>query len=804
MPDHVIKCLKCGGHFPFSCENDYTGNVVCPECGDEIPFCQCDVLALCPNCRTKLSVPSELLMSGDLECPTCHQAFEYHGSSNISTSGSETTIAYTVKERPQEPKQMLKEGSFIDNYRVEKLLGAGGMAEVYLATHVLLNRECALKVMKPGVYTDDPVLAKRFVREAQLALKINHPNIVQVFDAGCDKATGLLFIAMEYVEGTNLSAYSKDRKVPESMLMHVAEEIAKALQAMNEQGIVHRDIKPANIMLCKDNTIKLMDLGIAKSSQPEGAAKEMTLTMEQSVLGTPAYASPEQCRAAHTADIRSDIYCLGASLYHIASGHAPYGGTTAVEILLKVLESTPEPLSTIRPDLSPFMISLVERMMEKEPEKRPQTPEELIEMLRQNDGEFAYKKPFPKKAMAIAAGIVVLLIAAIAAGFVMTRRPAPENPPPAATTIQPKQEEKQVAETPKQEEMPVEEKKQIEDTPQQAETTPAKAPEAQPEPLVQPPPVEQPPKTPSGNKPTAQQNPPQPPLQPQGGRPQRQPRPSSSPAIAKRPTIPSRLYTPSNALQEEMQFFILAQEIRQMRVDKKGFSGIKKAMKDIRSSDKYTNRNVQDFIAFLNSLVASLDKLNDEFCAHKKQLRTQKYNIGSRFYEIEVISKDTGVRLKELTQDKRRSLSWNEFYSFENCQLLMMWCKISTDIRKAGKANSSQYHPLMAALYFAYPSLRDSGILSAYGMPDEFSFSVLFPPKVVTSNFKKLETLPTVEKDSVLPKIVGHYARLAQAAKSNDYPQIKALCEKLTTDFRLKLSDSDIKNLQELETLVKE
>ena len=275
---------------------------------------------------------------------------------------------------------MFEEGTIIGNYRIEHLLGAG-MAEVYLATHVLLNRKCALKIMKRDVYSENPVWAKRFVREAQLVLKINHPNVVKVFDAGCDKGTGLPFIAMEFVEGTNLADFSRKYVVPESMLLHIAQETVKALKAINDVGIVHRDIKPANIMICKDGTIKLMDLGIAKISHQEGAKTDTTLTTEQAFLGTPAYASPEQCRSVHNVDIRSDIYSLGASLYYIAAGRAPYDGTTSIEILCKVLESTPKPLASIRFDLSQFTISLIEQMMEKNPEKRPQTPDALIALI---------------------------------------------------------------------------------------------------------------------------------------------------------------------------------------------------------------------------------------------------------------------------------------------------------------------------------------------------------------------------------------------------------------------------------------
>ena len=268
----------------------------------------------------------------------------------------------------------------IGNYRIECVLGSGGMADVYLATHTLLNKKFAIKVMKPELGVRDPMMAKRFVREAQLAQKVDHPNIVKVYDVGNDPTTGLLFIVMEYVEGQTLFDYSQGKHLPSQRIREIAYEMTKALVELHRMGIVHRDIKPSNIMLCSDGSIKLMDLGIAKAMH-NGNEGELTLTVDQAVLGTPAFCSPEQCRDAKSVDIRSDIYCLGTSLYAIATGKVPYDGTTAVEIILKVLEEKPTPLAEIRPDLDADLIHLIEHMMEKSPDKRPQTPQDLLLML---------------------------------------------------------------------------------------------------------------------------------------------------------------------------------------------------------------------------------------------------------------------------------------------------------------------------------------------------------------------------------------------------------------------------------------
>ena len=268
----------------------------------------------------------------------------------------------------------------IGNYKVERLLGTGGMGDVYLATQLHTKGKYAIKVMKAGLGGDDSIAAKRFVREAQLAQNIDHPNIVRVLDVGKDAGTGAIYIVMEYVEGVNMAEYSREKKVSPKLVREIACEMTKALSALHEHGIVHRDIKPSNIMLCNNGSIKLMDLGIAKSTSL-GGGEEATLTMDKSVLGTPAYSSPEQCRDARTVDIRSDIYCLGASLYAIAAGHAPYEAPTEMEVLMKVAKEKPKPLSKIRPDLDADMLSLIDWMMEKSPDERPQTPDEVMKAL---------------------------------------------------------------------------------------------------------------------------------------------------------------------------------------------------------------------------------------------------------------------------------------------------------------------------------------------------------------------------------------------------------------------------------------
>jgi len=377
MFSHVLECPKCKNRFGFDSETGLPERISCPRCGESLPYSDFSALVLCPECRTKLKIPCDLLSDPDLACPQCGKPLRLgtgEWDPGTDSSGEELSSRFPVSRR------MLQDGEFIDKYRIISLLGRGGMAEVYLGEHLLLHQKCALKLMRGGLGEKDPVYVKRFVREARLAHSIDHPNIVKVYDVGSDFKTCYLFIAMEYVEGRTLSDIVRERPMSEDELWKILYSMADALSALDRLHVVHRDIKPSNIMQrAGDGVYKLMDLGIAKSSG--GIDGEVTLTMEQATIGTPSYASPEQCQSSHDTDIRSDIYCLGATMYHLASGKVPFDGGTPVEIILKVMREEPEPLETLRPDLSPRFIGLVRKMMQKDPADRPQTPAELLEYI---------------------------------------------------------------------------------------------------------------------------------------------------------------------------------------------------------------------------------------------------------------------------------------------------------------------------------------------------------------------------------------------------------------------------------------
>ena len=273
----------------------------------------------------------------------------------------------------------LEPGEMIDKYCVERCLGTGGMGAVYLVRHTQLKTMRALKLLHPDIEAEDPEYRERFIREAQFAARIQHPNIVAVMDVETKSMSGFSYIVMEYVEGHSISQLLKNGPLSETQAVFIIRETAKALAYAAESGIVHRDIKPANIMITNDGHVKLADLGIAKCSDPTGGSN--TLTVAGTMIGTPAYASPEQCRDARSVDTRADIYSLGATLYEMLTGEAPFSGTNAFDIMAKVVRANPVPILQLKPESTPELAALVEKMMQKKPENRPQTMLDLLEEL---------------------------------------------------------------------------------------------------------------------------------------------------------------------------------------------------------------------------------------------------------------------------------------------------------------------------------------------------------------------------------------------------------------------------------------
>ena len=386
----ILDCPVCNHRFRCDHTGSIPEQITCPNCGQKAAAEEFSAIVLCPECRKKIKIPLELLNNPDTCCPCCDAHLH---TKNLLEEADDYGSTLVFQGQNKQQSWRLKQGDVFDKYKIVRQLGKGGMAEVYLAEHILLKQKCAIKLMQKGLETEDPIFAKRFIREAKLTHSFNHPNIVRVFDAGSDFKTGYLFLAMEYVEGESLSELAKHKTFSEDELLDIISSMAQALQALHEAGVVHRDIKPSNIMKTPEGIYKLMDLGIAKmdSGTMEG---ELTLTMEQTSIGTPGYASPEQCHSAHNTDIRSDIYCLGATIYHLASGVIPFDGNTPMEIVLKVLQQEPEPLKKHRPDLSLKTLLLIEKMMKKNPAERPASPEQLLEEIYSKEHFFTFLRVY--------------------------------------------------------------------------------------------------------------------------------------------------------------------------------------------------------------------------------------------------------------------------------------------------------------------------------------------------------------------------------------------------------------------------
>ncbi len=271
---------------------------------------------------------------------------------------------------------MIEERIFNNRYRLDRKLGEGGMAVVYCGTDILLRRRVAIKVLREQ-YAADGEFVRRFYQEAESAAKLSHPNIVNTFDVGHEGET--YFIVMELVDGPTLAEIiAADGCLPEPVAIDYAAQIASGLAYAHRQGILHRDIKPANILVTKDDVVKLSDFGIARAVSQQ----TMALTRPGLVMGSVYYISPEQAQE-HELHETSDLYSMGIVLYQMLTGKLPYTGESAVTVALKHI-GDPVPVIDVQSSgISPALAAIVNRLLQKNPQRRFQSASELATALRE-------------------------------------------------------------------------------------------------------------------------------------------------------------------------------------------------------------------------------------------------------------------------------------------------------------------------------------------------------------------------------------------------------------------------------------
>ena len=318
-------------------------------------------------------------------------------------------------------------GQTLDNrYRIDKILGVGGMAVVFRAFDILAGRNVAVKILKDDIARDE-VSVKRFINESKAVSMLSHPNIVTIYDVSV--RSDAKYIVMEYIEGITLKNYMlKKGKMETGEILSMIEQVLGALEHAHQKGIVHRDIKPQNIMLLKNGIVKVTDFGIAKLPNAE------TVTVKDSAIGTVFYISPEQASGSKI-DARSDIYSLGVMMYEMATGKLPFTADSPVSVALMQINDTARPVREENPDIPLGLSQIIERAMNKDPELRYQSAGQMLRQVSRlkEDPNATFKAPKKKKGAQkfrmsrgmlpiILAITLAFLIIAVTAGAVLVNR----------------------------------------------------------------------------------------------------------------------------------------------------------------------------------------------------------------------------------------------------------------------------------------------------------------------------------------------------------------------------------------------
>jgi serine/threonine protein kinase len=437
-----VKCA-CGHSFDIAPEQAFS-DVHCPKCSKVIKG-----IDVAPKQDTTKGTkalgasPKTETPTGPKTDPTAPKVDTTKAGKAVSTGPKTDPFAPKADSTKggapgttRRPPQFMKEGplpSPIPGYTFLKRLGQGGMGEVLLAKQESLDRLVAVKLL-PAEFSKDKVYIEGFMKEARSAGKVTHENVMGAVDVG--ECNGRYHFVMEYVQGETLFRLIKQQKtIPESKALDIARQVARGLRHAHQMGIIHRDIKPQNILITPDGMAKICDFGLATEIKSSDAQEGED---EENVHTTPAYASPEQCRA-EPLDHRTDIYSLGVTLYEMLSGRRPFIASTPKDLMTKQVTEQPQPPKSINPALSEAANQLVLKMLKKQKDERPKTYDDLIAAIDavakpappktvRADGpeEPAPRKPLPLIIGAAAAAVILVIVLIV----VLTRK----GPPPAVNT----------------------------------------------------------------------------------------------------------------------------------------------------------------------------------------------------------------------------------------------------------------------------------------------------------------------------------------------------------------------------------
>ncbi len=295
------------------------------------------------------------------------------GTGSVGSSSPRVDLIAGAPAGMTIPLPLPQAGERIDMFELEEPIGVGGMGAVFRALDTRLDRHVALKILPPE-QARDPEVVQRFYQEGRAAARLDHENIARVFTIGHDGRYH--FIAFEYIEGTTVrQRVEKNGPLPASEAINYTLQIADALVHAAERGVVHRDIKPSNIIVTPHGRAKLVDMGLARRFERGG---DDGLTQSGMTLGTFDYISPEQARDPRDVDVRSDLYSLGCTLFHMLTGRPPFPDGTVLQKLLQHQEEAPPDVRRLNPAVPPDLAIILVKLMAKDRDRRYQTPEQLV------------------------------------------------------------------------------------------------------------------------------------------------------------------------------------------------------------------------------------------------------------------------------------------------------------------------------------------------------------------------------------------------------------------------------------------